>query len=124
MSASKKPKIQIKRIRPTMAMDANYAQNTWNLLKSAIQEIHKKNASGLSFEELYRCAPPAPWQQPHSPPTHHGRNKPNPDFTRPALGRASLPCDVAVTLRIAVEATNPSWQRNPPHHRHRPSSLP
>lgn len=28
----------------------------WNLLKSAIQEIQKKNNSGLSFEELYRNA--------------------------------------------------------------------
>lgn len=28
----------------------------WELLKSAIQEIQKKNNSGLSFEELYRNA--------------------------------------------------------------------
>jgi len=35
-------------------MDPNYAQNTWNLLKNAITEIHRQNASGLSFEELYR----------------------------------------------------------------------
>lgn len=37
-------------------MDPNYAENTWNLLKGAIHEIHKQNASGLSFEELYRNA--------------------------------------------------------------------
>ena len=37
-------------------MDPNYAQNTWKLLKGAIHEIHKQNASGLSFEELYRNA--------------------------------------------------------------------
>lgn len=37
-------------------MDPNYAENTWNLLRNAVHEIHKKNASGLSFEELYRNA--------------------------------------------------------------------
>jgi cullin 3 len=37
-------------------MDPNYAENTWKLLKGAIHEIHKQNASGLSFEELYRNA--------------------------------------------------------------------
>ena len=33
-----------------MTMDVN---NIWSLLKNAIQEIQKKNNSGLSFEELY-----------------------------------------------------------------------
>eukprot|EP01120_Amphizonella_sp_Union-15-10_P001540 TRINITY_DN1169_c0_g2_i2.p1 TRINITY_DN1169_c0_g2~~TRINITY_DN1169_c0_g2_i2.p1 ORF type:complete len:744 (-),score=149.38 TRINITY_DN1169_c0_g2_i2:127-2286(-) len=37
-------------------MDPNYPETTWNLLRGAISEIHKKNASGLSFEELYRNA--------------------------------------------------------------------
>lgn len=31
------------------------ADNTWLLLESAIHEINNHNASGLSFEELYRC---------------------------------------------------------------------
>ena len=31
-------------------------ESIWNLLKNAIQEIQKKNNSGLSFEELYRNA--------------------------------------------------------------------
>lgn len=31
-------------------------ENIWTLLKNAIQEIQKKNNSGLSFEELYRNA--------------------------------------------------------------------
>ena len=31
-------------------------EDIWNLLKNAIQEIQKKNNSGLSFEELYRNA--------------------------------------------------------------------
>ncbi|KAG1663118.1 Cullin-3 [Nymphon striatum] len=39
-----------------MTMDEKYVQNIWSLLKSAIQEIQKKNNSGLSFEELYRNA--------------------------------------------------------------------
>ncbi|XP_045101762.1 cullin-3-like [Portunus trituberculatus] len=39
-----------------MTMDERYVENIWQLLKSAIQEIQKKNNSGLSFEELYRNA--------------------------------------------------------------------
>ncbi|CAK9296805.1 unnamed protein product [Gordionus sp. m RMFG-2023] len=39
-----------------MSMDERYVQNIWELLKNAIQEIQKKNNSGLSFEELYRNA--------------------------------------------------------------------
>lgn len=54
--ASKKPKITIKPFRHQVQMDPNYAENTWKLLKGAIYEIHKQNASGLSFEELYRNA--------------------------------------------------------------------
>lgn len=41
---------------PQTPMDERYVQNIWNLLKNAIQEIQKKNNSGLSFEELYRNA--------------------------------------------------------------------
>lgn len=37
-------------------MDEKYVNNIWNRLKTAIQEIQKKNNSGLSFEELYRNA--------------------------------------------------------------------
>lgn len=40
--------------RPPAASRAR-AENTWGLLQSAIEEINNKNASGLSFEELYRC---------------------------------------------------------------------
>ena len=39
-----------------MNMDEKYVDNIWSLLKNAIQEIQKKNNSGLSFEELYRNA--------------------------------------------------------------------
>jgi len=39
-----------------MTMDVKYVENIWAGLKSAIQEIQKKNNSGLSFEELYRNA--------------------------------------------------------------------
>lgn len=52
---NKKSKVTIKNFRPHQ-MDPNYAENTWNLLKNAIHEIHRQNASGLSFEELYRNA--------------------------------------------------------------------
>lgn len=37
-------------------MDERYVESIWNLLRNAIQEIQKKNNSGLSFEELYRNA--------------------------------------------------------------------
>lgn len=37
-------------------MDEKYVESIWTLLKNAIQEIQKKNNSGLSFEELYRNA--------------------------------------------------------------------
>ncbi|KAG8330378.1 Cullin-3 [Homalodisca vitripennis] len=39
-----------------MSMDEKYVESIWTLLKNAIQEIQKKNNSGLSFEELYRNA--------------------------------------------------------------------
>ena len=39
-----------------MTMDERYVNSIWNSLKNAIQEIQKKNNSGLSFEELYRNA--------------------------------------------------------------------
>lgn len=37
-------------------IDEQYVTQTWELLKRAIQEIQRKNNSGLSFEELYRNA--------------------------------------------------------------------
>ena len=37
-------------------MDENYVATIWAGLKAAIQEIQRKNNSGLSFEELYRNA--------------------------------------------------------------------
>ena len=57
MKASMPKKEGKMRIRafPT-TMDEKYVENIWNLLKEAIQEIQRKNNSGLSFEELYRNA--------------------------------------------------------------------
>lgn len=58
MNSNKQGKKDTKmRIRAfPMAMDEKYVNNIWALLKNAIQEIQKKNNSGLSFEELYRNA--------------------------------------------------------------------
>ncbi|CAG0912766.1 unnamed protein product [Notodromas monacha] len=39
-----------------MTMDERYVEGIWALLRDAIQEIQRKNNSGLSFEELYRNA--------------------------------------------------------------------
>ena len=41
---------------PQTSMDEKFVHDIWSLLKNAIQEIQKKNNSGLSFEELYRNA--------------------------------------------------------------------
>ncbi|XP_067950134.1 cullin-3-like [Watersipora subatra] len=57
MSLKLPKKVSPMRIRafPT-TMDPRYVEDIWRLLKNAIQEIQKKNNSGLSFEELYRNA--------------------------------------------------------------------
>lgn len=57
MSLKQKRESSKMRIRAfPMTMDEKYVQSIWTLLKNAIQEIQKKNNSGLSFEELYRNA--------------------------------------------------------------------
>lgn len=38
------------------AMDPSSAQKTWMTLKDAIEQIYNRNASSLSFEELYRSS--------------------------------------------------------------------
>ncbi|KAF5838342.1 Cullin [Dunaliella salina] len=48
--------IRIEPFRHPVSMDPNYPDKTWQKLETAIREIHNKNASGLSFEELYRNA--------------------------------------------------------------------
>ncbi|MEW5303513.1 MAG: hypothetical protein WDW36_006197 [Sanguina aurantia] len=48
--------IKIEPFKHPVSMDPNYADKTWKVLEDAIQEIHNQNASGLSFEELYRNA--------------------------------------------------------------------
>jgi len=55
-NGSKKPKVTIKPFKHQVQMDPEYASKTWKLLEGAIKEIYRQNASGLSFEELYRNA--------------------------------------------------------------------
>ncbi|CAF1482375.1 unnamed protein product, partial [Adineta steineri] len=51
----KNKKMRIRQFFTTM--DDHYVNDIWTKsLKAAIQEIQKKNNSGLSFEELYRNA--------------------------------------------------------------------
>lgn len=52
----KKKPIVIEAYRHRVVVDPNYAEKTWKLLEHAIHEIYNCNASGLSFEELYRNA--------------------------------------------------------------------
>ena len=54
MSAGKK--FVIKPFKPQAGMDSLGAERVWQDLSRAIGEIYKKNASTLSFEELYRNA--------------------------------------------------------------------
>ena len=42
--------------RAHVPMDRTVAMRTWSVLANAIDEIHNRNASKLSFEELYRNA--------------------------------------------------------------------
>lgn len=53
---NKKPKIAIKAFKHKVQMEKDYADKIWELIKGAIQQIHRKNTSELSFEELYRNA--------------------------------------------------------------------
>ncbi|MFS8017275.1 putative cullin protein, neddylation [Helianthus anomalus] len=57
MSSQKKKKnFQIEAFKHRVVVDPKYAEKTWKILEHAIHEIYNHNASGLSFEELYRNA--------------------------------------------------------------------
>jgi hypothetical protein len=53
---AQRSKFQIQPFKHNQQMDEDYANRTWQTLHDAIREIHRQNASGLSFEELYRNA--------------------------------------------------------------------
>jgi predicted nucleotidyltransferase len=54
MSQAKKKNFKIEPFKHKVEMDPKYAEKTWKILEDAIHEIYNHNASGLSFEELYR----------------------------------------------------------------------
>ncbi|CAA0834686.1 Cullin-3A [Striga hermonthica] len=56
MSGQKKRNFQIEAFKHKVVVDPKYADKTWKILEHAIHEIYNHNASGLSFEELYRNA--------------------------------------------------------------------
>ncbi|KAK4490712.1 hypothetical protein RD792_001412 [Penstemon davidsonii] len=56
MSGAKKRNFQIEAFKHRVVVDPKYAEKTWKILEHAIHEIYNHNASGLSFEELYRNA--------------------------------------------------------------------
>ncbi|KAK8534603.1 hypothetical protein V6N13_080943 [Hibiscus sabdariffa] len=56
MSNQKKRNFQIEAFKHRVVVDPKYAEKTWSVLEHAIHEIYNHNASGLSFEELYRNA--------------------------------------------------------------------
>ncbi|KAK1423075.1 hypothetical protein QVD17_18369 [Tagetes erecta] len=51
-----KTNFQIEAYKHKVVVDSKYADRIWRLLEHAINEIYNQNASGLSFEELYRNA--------------------------------------------------------------------
>lgn len=51
-----KPKFTIQPFKQHAPMDEDYVQKTWSTLRHAINQIFAHDASGLSFEELYRNA--------------------------------------------------------------------
>lgn len=53
-SNQKKRNFQIEAFKHKVVVDPKYADKTWKNLENAIHEIYNHNASGLSFEELYR----------------------------------------------------------------------
>ncbi|KAL2559542.1 Cullin-3A [Forsythia ovata] len=55
-SGQKKRNFQIEAFKHKVVVDPKYADKTWKILEHAIHEIYNHNASGLSFEELYRNA--------------------------------------------------------------------
>ena len=56
MKKKSSQKFVIKPFRANVHMDTSTADKIWSALQLAIGEIHNKNASTLSFEELYRQA--------------------------------------------------------------------
>ncbi|XP_030550614.1 cullin-3A isoform X1 [Rhodamnia argentea] len=52
----RKRNFQIEAFKHKVVVDPKYADKTWKILEHAIHEIYNHNASGLSFEELYRNA--------------------------------------------------------------------
>uniref|UniRef100_A0A0C9RUF0 TSA: Wollemia nobilis Ref_Wollemi_Transcript_12563_1633 transcribed RNA sequence n=1 Tax=Wollemia nobilis TaxID=56998 RepID=A0A0C9RUF0_9CONI len=56
MNNAKRKNFKIEPFRHRGDMDPKYAEKTWKILEHAIHEIYNHNASGLSFEELYRNA--------------------------------------------------------------------
>ncbi|GAA0171568.1 ubiquitin-protein ligase [Lithospermum erythrorhizon] len=56
MSGRGRRNLHIEAYRHRVVVDPKYAEKTWKILEHAIHEIYNNNASGLSFEQLYRNA--------------------------------------------------------------------
>lgn len=56
MADTRNQRFTIRPFRAHTQMDNQQGQRIWNLLSNAITEIYSRNASDLSFEELYRNA--------------------------------------------------------------------
>jgi hypothetical protein len=54
MSSQKKRPARIEPFRHKVETDPKFFEKSWKKLHDAIREIYNHNASGLSFEELYR----------------------------------------------------------------------
>ena len=54
MSSQKKRTLKIEAFKHKVEADPKFFDKSWKKLEDAIREIYNHNASGLSFEELYR----------------------------------------------------------------------
>jgi hypothetical protein len=47
-------KLLVSKIRPPPNKPQFVGEDSWNILENAFKQIYQRNASSLSFEELYR----------------------------------------------------------------------
>ena len=60
MNSQKKRAPKIEPFKHRVEVDPKFFDKSWKKLDDAIREIYNHNASGLSFEELYRLTPSCP----------------------------------------------------------------
>ncbi|CAI5479004.1 unnamed protein product [Closterium sp. Yama58-4] len=93
----RKSAFRIEPFRHKVEMDPRYAEKTWGILEDAIHQIYNHNASGLSFEELYR-----------SPSTASTITTPPASASNSSIGTRLLPPCVAVSSLLQIRPSKSS----------------